>query len=87
MSQTTEVTLPDLETPTPLTADAEPDVKRTATDLEAADIGKALGLRVDHVRKAKERGLVKLQRLAQAAGYWDDTLDVGALLGADGDSE
>ena len=35
MSQTTEVTLPDLETPTPLAADSEPDVKRTATDLEA----------------------------------------------------
>jgi len=37
MSQTTEVTLPDLETPAPVTTDTvpEPDVKRTATDLEA----------------------------------------------------
>ena len=37
MSQTTDVTLPDLETPPVATTDspAEPDVKRTATDLEA----------------------------------------------------
>ena len=37
MSQTTEVNLPDLETPPAVHADVapEPDVKRTAADLEA----------------------------------------------------
>jgi flagellar motor switch protein FliN/FliY len=37
MSQTTEVNLPDLETPPAVHADTppEPDVKRTAADLEA----------------------------------------------------
>lgn len=37
MSQTTDVTLPDLETPPVVTTDGppEPEVKRTATDLEA----------------------------------------------------
>jgi flagellar motor switch protein FliN/FliY len=37
MSQTTDVNLPDLETPPAATTDGppEPDVKRTATDLEA----------------------------------------------------
>lgn len=59
----------------------------TASDLEAADIAKALGLRVDHVRKAKERGLEKLMRLAQAAGYWDDSLDIAGLLRTGDDHE
>ncbi len=37
MSQTTDVTLPDLEVPPVVTTDSppDPDVKRTATDLEA----------------------------------------------------
>ena len=37
MSQTTDVNLPDLQVPPPAQSDApsEPDVKRTAADLEA----------------------------------------------------
>jgi DNA-directed RNA polymerase specialized sigma24 family protein len=41
----------------------------TACDLEARDIGDMLGLSPTTVRKAKERGLRKLIRLAEEAGF------------------
>jgi hypothetical protein len=53
--------------------------KGIAHTLEARDIGGILGLSPAHVRKAKERGMKKLARLAHAAGYCDPTLDLQGL--------
>lgn len=72
MSQTTDVTLPDLQTAAPETPDVpqEPEVKRTATDLEAvfdvnvnvsAVLGKAT-MEVSDLLKLGRGAVVELDR-------------------------